>query len=92
MKAWQVIEKPEKWTQGVMYRTPDGKETHEYKPEYKCCAYGAIRVVYGDESENDVAANIVRRLWTATGIDSIGIWNDKNNHSEVVAKLKELDI
>lgn len=88
MKAWQLIEKPENWTQGDTARRRNGEPTRPEDPEATCwCAFGALVKCYIRTDE--FYACHIRLL---SHIPDIGRWNDTNDHATVLAKLKELDI
>lgn len=87
-KAYELLAKPDSWTQGEYAETDSGRGVEADSPDAVCwCAWGAIIRVYG------VGWETIGRVEHRVG-DSITAWNDNpdRTHAEVLAVLKELDI
>ena len=103
MKAWELLAKPNGWTQGVARRNALGGEVHSYD-DTACqfCLVGALDKVYGnygwtvDGPRVDAANKVSKALSKLTGlkIPSPASWNDApgRTQDEVVSFLKELDL
>ena len=90
MKAWELLDSPEKWTRGWYARTEYGDRTGANCVDATCwCMKGAITHCYPYGLWDVVIATLMQRLgphFTA--------WNDAPSRTweEVHAVLKELDI
>ena len=95
MKAYELLAKPEAWTQNAYARNAKGKKVDfDSREAVAWCCSGAIRLVTGEKSGPFPASNkSINRAAEAIGCTVIN-WNDHpgRTHSEVVALLKELDI
>lgn len=92
MKAWQLIDSPEKWTQKSFARTDGGSDVSVFSSYAVCfCAYGALTRCYPGESDYQ---NAVAKLRKAVPHGYVAGWNDAKGRTwqEVHAVLKELDI
>ena len=91
MKAYELLDKPEKWTQGAFGEDEAGNAVGSRCPTAVCwCMAGAINRCYGtecDEFHDKVKAKL-------GGLISVVTWNDAPSRTwqEVHAILKELDI
>lgn len=87
MKAYELIAKPESWCRGTSAIDSEGDPVAAIASEAVAwCATGAIFKCYPDTS-HDVCNKLRNSI-----VGTIGNWNDSVEHSEVVEKLKELDI
>lgn len=98
MKAHEVINSPDKWTQGTYARTIEGIEVYTRDQNAVCfCAIGAITKAYA--TANNERFNAFKKL-QAKLVEELGEdidipeWNDdpERTWEEVYNKLKELDI
>lgn len=90
MKAYELIDKPEKWTKGAFARDANGyRATTNFKEAVCYCIHGALGVAY-DGIYTAEAERIRRRL----GLTNLVGWNDapERTWQEVYNLLKELDI
>jgi hypothetical protein len=90
-KAWQVLDGPQKWTQGTFARDDCGSPCVAYGPSaVQWCVIGVIQRVYNQDL--DKRHQVYTRLMQ--GVNDPGPWNDdpKRTWNEVRDKLKELDI
>ncbi len=91
MKVYELLDSPEKWTQGAFARTADGDEKdHTDKDAVSFCLLGAIRKCYPSLYQRvDVLAKVRTIL-----PDGMTIWNDADNrtHAEVLNLARTLDI
>lgn len=90
MKAWQLLDSPEKWTKGAFARTACGRAVMTGEGAAACwCLHGALGLCYnyGYDAEAE-------RLRVRLGANDLVSWNDtpERTHQEVLAVLKELDI
>lgn len=93
MKAYEVIDSPEKWTQGYYATDANGKQTTSLSNDAICwCAIGALMKAYADDKDGNYALAF-RKLNGAIRYDIIN-WNDAPGRTweEVHGLLKELDI
>lgn len=96
MKAYELLNKPEKWTRGALGRWPNGEPCWATNDDTVCwCALGAIERCYGfgttlTHLNRGRVAKVVREL----GYADVGSWNDDpaTTYEDVVKLLKELDI
>lgn len=87
MKAYQVIDSPEKWTTGTSARDCDGMRIGiEDERARSFCTIGAIFLAY----TTDACAK-VSILYDIVG-GAVSDWNDSSDWQTVYNKLKELDI
>lgn len=101
MKAYELIDKPEKWTKGTYERDIDGNPYYSgsYKGPVCYCLLGALRNAYPEAYKEDsiewdvIKGNIYKKLELSNG-ETIADWNDapERTWSEVYSLLKELDI
>lgn len=96
-KIWKLLDKPEKWTQQVQARLPNGQACLAEDPEGVCwCLESACWLVYRPDhatnSKNWCLA--LDKIRSKLGLLSIHIWNDapETTYNEVIAVCKELDI
>lgn len=84
MKAWELIDSPEKWHQGGAHRT-DEKGVVVAR-----CLISAIVEAYRGFDSNEMLAKVKAKL----GIEYAVPWNDapERKWEEVYGVLKELDI
>jgi hypothetical protein len=90
-KAYQLIDAPEKWTQGTFARDEHGESCVAYGPSaVQWCVLGALQRVY--DQDLDRRHQAYRCLMHA--VTDPSLWNDdpKQTWQEVRDKLKELDI
>lgn len=98
MKAYELLDSPEKWTQQTLARDINGMATSPRG--YDACSFclvGAIERCYNVPSKDMLA--IIQLVEDelkvqAPGFEFIGQWNDApdRTHEEVVDLLKKLDI
>lgn len=92
MKAYELLEKPESWTQGYYARTAINYMVYPANDSdaAKWCTMGAVQKCYG---YTGITHDLIKRIEDRIG-RSVAAWNDatERTHSEVVALLKELDI
>lgn len=90
MKAYQLLSKPEKWTQGVPARDRNNECCDPlHKDAVSWCLIGAINKCYPSTSEWDRTIQLLQRT-----VGHIATFNDspKRTYMEIVSILKELDI
>jgi hypothetical protein len=102
MKAWELLDSPEKWTQGTSARNVFGQPVPSTDPSAVCwCASGAIGCCYptayqpsGTFPIHARLANYLAKQPYRPESGTISLWNDdpRRTYEEVVAVLKELDI
>lgn len=88
MKAYQVIDSPEKWTRKAHARCKHGKECDPCsKAAISWCAIGAIEKAYPYNKQHEIVQFLSGEInqW-------ITAWNDSSDWETVYNKLKELDI
>lgn len=94
MKAYELLDSPEKWTQGHFGKTAAGVGVFGRHADAVCwCLLGALQRCYHDSgSVNEMAIRARLRSWLET--NSIISWNDapERTYDEVISVLKELDI
>ena len=87
--ARKLITTPENWTQGEYARDAKGKGLFRAQDASAVCwcAQGAIRKVYGEESDNLPAIGALKSVvdfpWSFTS------FNDGHTHAEVLAAFDE---
>ncbi len=91
-KAWELLDSPDKWTQGADARDVDGEACAYNSTRADCwCLDGALAKVYGIAKCIRMTDIVKNHL----GLDTMAFqWNDAmdRTHAEVLAVLKELDI
>lgn len=90
MKAYELLAKPESWTQHVFARDPQGESVHWEDTAARCwCLIGAVKKVHGVGWRRPV--EIMQHHLTSTPLDD---WNDNpaRTHAEVVELLRRFDI
>ena len=101
MKAFELLEKPESWCQGMFAKTKEGIMVHPISPNAsQWCISGAIHKVYRDDHVlNSAELEAFRKLLDVLDYPnnfyaSIVGWNDdsKRTHAEVLALLKEAGV
>jgi hypothetical protein len=91
MKAYELLDKPEKWTQGAYAKDANGRIVSALSPEATCWdVSGAAYRAYGDWK---IALSILERLYSVTQ-KRTPVWNDAPERTwlEVYTLLKELDV
>ena len=88
MKAWQLLDSPEKWTQYEWARGSNGEKASETYPPVCWCIFGAVKDCYSGISFKSPWVRLQNKL------DNPVKWNDapERTYEEVYAVLKELDI
>lgn len=87
MKAYELIDRPEKWTKEANCRDAHGLDVPDDDETAVCwCVYGAIRRCYGNDRWKylDKVRDAVRQNPLA--------WNDTSDWKTVYETLKRLDI
>lgn len=108
MKIYELLEKPESWTQGVSARDKNGKYTATSSKDAVCwCLAGAIMRCYGRQfpeemstPEAEIAARVgaidekIRLFVTRTVAKDYVTWNDEphRKHQDVLNLVRNLDI
>lgn len=93
MKAYELLEKPEAWTQGAAARDKEGRPISPDSLFAVCrCVESVIWKLYPENYEE-----ILERLAKFLGLLSwvcIPRWNDapERTHAEIIAALKAVDI
>lgn len=97
MKAWQLLDSPEKWTKGENARDGKGRVIEPTAQDACCwCINGILMRMYptdmGSKTENarcEAWDKLERRIG-----GNVIHWQDapERTHQEVLAVLKELDI
>lgn len=88
LKAWQLINSPDKWTTGSYARDTAGKPVEILDDKaVKFCALGAIYRSYGPS----VGVATANSLGYSFG-GSVSEWNDRSEWQTVYDTLKRLDI
>ncbi len=91
MKVYELLDKPEKWTKGMLSRDSRGRPIDYPRDELAVCwcLLGAIELCY--ESREDMSVVKLVRNSINRGISE---WNDapERTYSEVISLCKELDI
>ena len=97
MKAYELIDKPEKWCQEHYAVDEDGDGTL-LSHGVAFCALGAIYKAYDLEEGVDSivslpeGSKLILYLTNLLGHGSIAVWNDGSDWETVYGTLKELDI
>ena len=88
MKAYELLDSPEKWTKGVMARDANGEHVLHDSPNAVCwCMLGAI-----ERCLNAGGAARVRDVLEARGLGrSISGFNDSTDYETMLSVLKEAD-
>lgn len=92
MKIYELLDSPEKWTQGDYARTKRGRSTDATSRSAVCwCLVGAAEVCYGADIRE------YRRVFyhiTKKHPEGVSAWNDApaRTYADVVALCRELDI
>ena len=101
MKMYELLEKPENWTQRANARDANGRDISSYHPDAVCwCLFGAVNKCYGITPERqNVEVKLIHSLQVAPtqerrGYGSYIVWNDakERTHQEVLDLCRELDI
>lgn len=93
MKAYQLIEKPENWTQHCCARDEKGVSILDFKFAFSFCMLGAILHANPDtfmEDEKKVCLAIDADYFEA--VQTISSFNDSHTHIECYELLKKLDV
>lgn len=92
MKAYEVLESPEKWTTGTCFRNAEGEAVPYSQDAACCCVYGALALAYGGTSTSKFRRAVLE-IEVVVG-SAVGTWNDApgRTHAEVVALLKKLNL
>jgi len=91
MKVYELLAKPDAWTQRALARAENGVPVRAYDPcATAWCFYAAILICYPDHAQR-------RQVLLAVGDrvgDWITDWNDvrSRTHEEVVQVARDLDI
>lgn len=96
MKAHELIDKPEKWTQGAYAKNIHGGRVWLYDNcAISFCAHGAIQKAYAGslrlaiESFEKLKAVIPKQ---PIGYCAVEHWNDTSGYQTVYKTLRDLDI
>ncbi len=96
MKIHQLLETPDKWTQGAFARLPDGKAVKSNHPNAVCwCLIGAICKCYdGIGAKTAISDAILAAAAGAVAGEMLSTWNDhpSRTHAEVLELVKRLDV
>jgi hypothetical protein len=90
MKAYELLDSPEKWIKGAFARDKEGNSV-PCGDRKACCwdVLGAIKLCYDTEEErNRVFSTILNHIEE----NSVAGWNDKSTYKEVHRVLKRLDV
>ncbi len=94
MKLYELFNKPENWTQGVLARDKDGKmvECHS-DTAYSFCLNGGILKCYGYDTQRVMVSDIFAFVSDSIN-ESISKWNDNpsRTHAEVLSLVRKLNI
>ncbi len=94
MKAYEVIDTPEKWCQHMVARDRNGLRTDASSPNAVAfCMYGALYRAYAVKQPEEYALHLYR-LRKEIAPQMISQFNDnpRRKHEEVISLLKRLDI
>lgn len=94
MKAYELLDKPEKWTQNAFGKLPNGIATGSKDPEAcSWCLSGALIKCYDIYEDSSLYQRQRDKVISKLGIHILR-WNDTpgRTYEEVIALLKELDI
>lgn len=99
MKIKELLDTPDKWTQGTCARDTDGDATYSESPTAVCfCLLGAINKCYPIDEDNganyEVKDKVKAKVIELSGYSSIANWNDvlERKFSDVKKLVEELDI
>ena len=96
MKAHELLDSPEKWTQRTAARDSENRSVHPDNPEAcSFCLIGAICKCYNPDEAITVRSKVRDYLWDKhRHCTSIPDWNDDDARcwGEVFTLLVELDI
>ncbi len=98
MKAYELLDSPEKWTKGSLARDVNNIVAHELGSEAVCwCTAGAIYRCYPDIEKRRQAFNRLEtylELTQSYAKSTVPSWNDALDtpYEEVVSTLKKLNI
>ena len=87
-KAYELIEKPENWCTGALYKNKYGTVSSEDEA-YSYCAAGAINTSYCRDHKVNAT---MRKLQSHLKDVNLIRWNDNSDHETVYKTLKMLDI
>jgi hypothetical protein len=94
VKAWELLDKPEKWTQFTNARTKTGELTcNSSDSPYSYCLTAALSYCYGLSTKERQEA-VLRIMNHLSYSYHLVLWNDDPNRTweEVHNLLKELDL
>lgn len=92
-KAWELLDSPNKWTQGACARDASGAPVMVNDPNAVCwCPMGAMIKCYPAPLTGHVMVAPWRKLQEAVG--NVPQWNDTNGrtYEEVFAVLRRVDV
>jgi hypothetical protein len=93
MKAHELLNSKDKWTQGSYSRDSEGFYCPINSPKaVKFCAAGAIYKCYGIGGFNTMIDQLTISLFGGRFNGNVSQWNDENDFQTVHSKLRELDI
>jgi hypothetical protein len=87
-EARQLIESPERWTQGALARRSDGVDCSPFVVSATCwCSIGAIEHVgaYMSKAKLDAFQALSAAVYDPDCDGDVGFWNDAHTHPEVLA-------
>lgn len=92
MKAHELLEKPESWTQGEFARNRSGERTNSNCPT--ACSWCMIGAMFKCYKGDELYTGLFKAISDHIGDVEIYKWNDDPNrtHAEVVDLLKKLDL
>lgn len=96
MKVYELLDRPEKWTQGASARTIDGVMCNPNDSAAVCwCVFGAIYKCYGGHKW-EAPVQLFKLELYLRGMKGIAAypctWNDRTTYKEVIEVLKVLEI
>lgn len=92
MKAYELLDSPEKWTKGVMAKNLFGITVDPLDSSSTCwCVSGAIKKCY--DGDNEALWTVARLIKDEIKMD-ITFWNDnpETAYCDVIELLKKLNI
>lgn len=96
MKAYEVIDTPEKWCKGHVAVNAEGIPLDVYsKNATAFCIYGALHIAYlGQKYDGPGYNEHAKRIRQEIAPQTISQFNDnpRRTHEEVISLLKRLDI
>ena len=96
MKIWQLLDSPDKWTQGAVARDSQNKSVNWHSATaYKWCVIGAISKCYGQGEEHQQTYEKIQDYLASKGnYWMLVLWNDarETTWQEIHDTCKELDV